>query len=298
MRMRFRAETIAAVLAIAAAVFISGCQPSRSYVALGDSFTSGPLITPQDRAVPGCLRSDVNYPSLVAPDLGLPAFRDVSCSGAQTKDMTQAQDVDPDPDNPPQLDGLDRATTVVTLGIGGNDIGFTEHRHEVRRARPAGPDGFTLQAVLQPDRFRRDRGPDRRAGPEAPHRPRPDRRPSPRAKVFVVGYPALLPETAVGFELCQPTLPVAKGDVSYLRDDVEKRLNSTIRNVAEAHGEVFVDTYTPSIGHDACKPPTVRWVEPVIPAADAAPVHPNRAGMVATAEAVRTAMRAHGVPVS
>ena len=47
-----------------------------------------------------------NYPSLIAPDLDLPAFRDVSCSGAQTKDMTQAQDVDPDPDNPPQFDAL------------------------------------------------------------------------------------------------------------------------------------------------------------------------------------------------
>ena len=124
--MRFRAEAIVAMVAVAAAAFISGCQPAQSYVSLGDSFTSGPLITPQDRAVPGCLRSDANYPSLIAPDLGLPAFRDVSCSGAQTKDMTQVQDVDPDPDNPPQLDGLDRATKVVTLGIGGNDIGFTD----------------------------------------------------------------------------------------------------------------------------------------------------------------------------
>ena len=296
--MRFRAEAVVALVMVVAAAVLSGCQPARSYVSLGDSYTSGPLITPQDRAVPGCLRSDANYPSLIAPDLGLPAFRDVSCSGAQTKDMTQAQDVDPDPDNPPQLDGLDRATKVVTLGIGGNDIGFTDIAKKCGELGLQDPTGSPCR------RFYNQSGSDEIAARIAALAPKLravldliDSR-APRARVFVVGYPALLPETAVGFELCQPTLPVAKGDVSYLRDDVEKRLNTTIRTVTEAHGEVFVDTYTPSIGHDACKPPTVRWVEPVVPAADAAPVHPNRAGMVATAEAVRTAMRAHGVPVS
>ena len=171
-------------------MFISGCQPSRSYVALGDSFTSGPLITPQDRAVPGCLRSDVNYPSLVAPDLGLPAFRDVSCSGAQTKDMTQAQDVDPDPDNPPQLDGLDRAPTVVTLGIGGNDIGFTSIATKCGELGLQDPTGSPCK------QFYNRTGSDEIAARIAALAPklrtvldRIDAR-APR-KVFVVGYPAL-----------------------------------------------------------------------------------------------------------
>ena len=298
MHMRIRAEAIAAVVAMAAACFLSGCQPSESYVSLGDSYTAGPAITPQDLAVPGCLRSDANYPSLVAPDLGLPAFRDVSCSGAQTKDMTQPQDVDPDPDNPPQLDALDGHTTVVTLGIGGNDIGFTDIAKKCGELGLQDPTGSPCKT------FYNRTGSDEIAARIAALAPklravldRIDRR-SPDAKVFVIGYPAILPETVVAFELCQPTLPVAKGDVVYLRDSVEKRLNTTIRIVTEAHGEAFVDTYTPSIGHDACKPPTVRWVEPIIPAADAAPAHPNRAGMVATAEAVRAAMRAHDIPVS
>jgi hypothetical protein len=60
---------------------------------------------------------------------------------------------------------------------------------------------------------------------------------------------------------------------------------------------VYVDTYTPSIGHDACQPPLIRWVEPVAPAADAAPVHPNRFGMEATAAAVAASMKANGIPV-
>jgi hypothetical protein len=93
-------------------------------------------------------------------------------------------------------------------------------------------------------------------------------------------------------------MPIAAGDVPYLRDSVEKRLNATIQFTTVAAGHRFVDTYTPSIGHDACQPPVIRWVEPVVPAADAAPVHPNRLGMIGMADAVEASMRAAGVPVA
>ena len=265
-------------------------------MALGDSYTAGPVITPQDPAVPGCLRSDVNYPSLVAPDLPTNAFRDVSCSGAQTGDMTASQDVDPDPDNPPQFDALNRNTTIVTLGIGGNDIGFVDIARTCVELAVADPFGNPCE-----DHYRQSGeleaefqalGPKLSAvlgGIEAR---------SPNAEVFVVGYPAILPETADAFVLCQPFLPVAQGDVAYLRDHVEKRLNAIINYVAVVHGHSYVDTYTPSIGHDACRLPTVRWVEPLVPASDAAPVHPNRLGMEGVAEAVRETMRARGIPVA
>src|ERR1700733_14323201 len=66
------------------------------YVALGDSFTSGPDVPTQldavtsPRAPASCMRSSRNYPSLVARTLGL-VLRDVSCSGATTKDLTTPQ---------------------------------------------------------------------------------------------------------------------------------------------------------------------------------------------------------------
>src|SRR3954453_7478123 len=94
-----------------------------SYVSLGDSYVAGPFIplpTPQPW---GCLKSDHNYARLAAPRLGLD-LRDPSCSGAETDDMTQTQGVSPGP-NPPQFDALGADTTLVTLGIGGNDIGFS-----------------------------------------------------------------------------------------------------------------------------------------------------------------------------
>ncbi len=293
---RVKTRAVPVVLLVAASLALAACgPPPDSYVALGDSYTAGPLITQQDTTIPGCLRSLSNYPHLIAP-LGQPVFRDVSCSGAQTKDMTAAQDVDPDPDNPPQLDALDVNTKIVTLGIGGNDIGFTEIAKKCTEL-------FVLQKSGSPCRdFYNQNGDEvgRRIAALAPKieevLDRIDAR-SPDAEVFTVGYPAILPETTELFEACQAVLPVAKGDVPYLRDEVEKRLNATIRYVTVAHGEVFVDTYGPSIGHDACQLLGTRWVEPVVPAADAAPVHPNRLGMEATARAVRATMQANGVAV-
>ena len=64
----------------------------------------------------------------------------------------------------------------------------------------------------------------------------------------------------------------------YLRDK-EKELNAMLATQAAAAGATYVDVYTPSIGHDACQLPGVRWVEPMVPLSPAAPVHPNALGM-------------------
>lgn len=294
MRIFFRAAAF--VVVILTAGLLSGCTPPDSYVALGDSYTSGPVIQPQDSSIPGCLRSTINYPHLIAPDLHQPAFRDVSCSGAQTKDLTASQDVDPNPDPAPQFNALDSHTKIVTLGIGGNDIGFVDIAKTCVRLGTQQPletspckDYYTANGIVT-DRInalipRLDSALDGIASR------------SPTAKIFVVGYPAILPEDPASYLQCRPVLPVATGDIPYLRDSVEKLLNSTIRDRATAHGAVYVDTYTGSVGHDACQPPGTRWVEPLVPAADAAPVHPNRLGMEADAIAVRNTMRDNGIAV-
>ena len=62
---------------------------------------------------------------------------------------------------------------------------------------------------------------------------------------------------------------------------------------AAATGAVYVDTYGPSIGRDACRSATTRWVEPLVPANPAAPVHPNARGMDGIAAVVRAAIDAH-----
>ncbi len=61
-----------------------------SYVALGDSYTAGPLIPNQQPNPLGCLKSDHNYRHLVALALQVPTFRDASYSGATTANISPA----------------------------------------------------------------------------------------------------------------------------------------------------------------------------------------------------------------
>ncbi len=259
----------------------------RSYVVLGDSYAAGPGIPQQVGDPPGCARSDHNYAHLVAPSLRQSAFRDASCIGAVTSDIAspQSHDVGSSP-NPAQLDSLDANTRVVTLQVGGNDIGFSEIAYRCAAYNPG--------ATPCQDNYVRN-GTDelsRRIAAVAPRVTDVLRRihaRSPHARIYVVGYPAILPDSGTG---CWPRLPYADPDVPYLRA-VQRGLNAMLRARAKANRGIYVDTYKPSIGHDACQPQAVRWVEPVFDASGV-PLHPNAAGMEGMASAVLAAVRAHG----
>src|SRR5215212_6481557 len=90
---------------------------------------------------------------------------------------------------------------------------------------------------------------------------------------------------------CWPVIPVAQGDAVWLRDK-EKELNQMLADQAAAGGATLVDWYTPSIGHDACQPPGIKWVEGLVPNSGVAPVHPNLVGMLAATDLVVAAVQA------
>jgi lysophospholipase L1-like esterase len=271
---------LASVLAVFALLAPAALAAPPSYVALGDSYTAGPVIPLQ---IPpyGCLKSDHNYPHLAAPDLGLPAFRDASCSGAETSDMTHAQNVDPGP-NPPQFASLDANTRIVSIQIGGNDIGFSEI---VKNCTSTTPYGHPCQDryVVNGDDQISDRiaatAPKVAAVLQGIHAR------SPKARVYLVNYLPILPETGNG---CWPQVPVAYDDVPYLRAK-EKELNAMLADQAAANNAVLVDAYIAGIGHDACQLPIDRWVEPAAPTTPAAPLHPNLFGMQAMARMLEAA---------
>jgi lysophospholipase L1-like esterase len=259
----------------------------RSYVALGDSYTAGPGIPQLVGDPPGCVRSDHNYPHLVAPSLKLPEFRDASCSGASTADMTSPQNhgVGPSP-NPAQVDRLDRNTRVVTLQIGGNDIGFYEIAYSCASYSPGGTPCQDRYVRNQVDEL------SRRIAAVAPRVTsvlRQIHARSPNARIYVVGYPTIVPDTGTG---CWPRLPYAVADLPYLRAK-ERELNDMLRARAAANRSVYVETERPSIGHDGCQPPGIRWVEPVFDASGV-PLHPNALGMQGMASAILATIRAHG----
>jgi lysophospholipase L1-like esterase len=280
-----RTTVTAGLLAAPLLLGAAGCatSPTTTAVGLGDSYAAGPIITPQDPASPGCLRSLVNYPHLVASQKKY-ALTDVSCSGATTDDMFSSQSGYDGKPVPPQLDALRPGTNVVTLTIGGNDIGFTGIIENCAAYTPTGPTRSGTQTCKA---FYTAGGTDQLAARIAATRPKVDRvlqaikQRSPSASTTVAGYPAILPEAGA----CYPQMPLTPTDVAYLRG-IEKQLDQMLAASAAANGATYADTYTPTIGHDACKVPLVRYVEPLVPAADAAPVHPNRAGEAAMARAV------------
>jgi hypothetical protein len=281
------ALVIALVAPFAAASPVADAQVRpHGYVALGDSYTAGPLIPAQSLSPLGCLRSSNDYPAVVARTLGFPArdVRDVSCSGAETEDMTQAQGVTPGP-NPPQFDALRPDTAVVTIGIGGNDIGFSSIVQNCATLNPFGTpckNDYVHDGQDEISNRIQATAPQVAAVLQGIHAR------SPYARIYLVGYPAILPETGLG---CWPTMPLTFTDVPYLRNK-EKELNAMLAAQAAANGARYVNTYAPSIGHDACKLPTVRWVEPIVPANPAAPVHPNLRGEAGMGAAVVAAIRA------
>jgi lysophospholipase L1-like esterase len=269
---------------VGVAVLASGCV---NYVALGDSYTAGPVIPTQQTNPAGCLRSDHNYPHLVAMSLNGALLRDVSCSGAITDDMTQSQSVQGG-SNPPQFNALDPNTQAVSLTIGGNDIGFVSIAENCSSPVNAGTPCQDKYVVHGDDTIA-----DRIAAtaPKVAAVLQGIRDRAPHAKVFLLGYLDILPDNGVG---CYPQMPITDGDVPYLRDK-EKQLNTMLQNTAVANNDVYVDTYQQSIGRDACQLPTVRWVEPVVPVNPAAPIHPNAAGMHATANMLLAAMHQNGL---
>jgi len=273
--------TAAGVTAAPTQVHAAPAQvPPTSYVALGDSYTAGPLI-PNQISPLGCLRSDRDYPHLVAPATGTETFRDVSCSGADTDNLYNEHGVWPEGPNPPQLNALDSNTRVVTMGMGGNDIGFGGIVENcVTLLNPfATPcqDTYVVNGVDQLSVRIANTAPKIAAAVEA------IRARSPLAKILVVGYPAIVPNSGSG---CWPSLPMGFRDVPYIRAKT-KELNAMLATQAAAHGATYVDVYTASIGKDACASSGTRWVEPLVPANAAAPIHPNARGMQGMATAVK-----------
>lgn len=257
----------------------------RHYVALGDSYASGPGI-PVQRADPvGCERSTHNYPARLAAALRIRDYTDVSCGGARTDNMTAPQPVRLGP-HPPQFDALRPDTDLVTLTIGGNDIDIGDLWAACARLGATDPlgDPCKLQATAGgTDRYAQRIA---AAAPKIARALEGIRARSPRARVLLVGYLRILPP-ALG---CYPVFPIARGDVLYV-NGIEQRLTAMLADQASNHGAVFVDSYARSLGHDACQLPAVKWVEGTAPTSPALPMHPNATGMQAVADLTLETLR-------
>jgi hypothetical protein len=197
--------------------------------------------------------------------------------------MTQPQDVLLG-QNPAQLSALGVRTDLVTLGIGGNDYGvFGQAVGTCPGLRASDPTGnpcqrhFTVNGV--------DTLKAALAGTQANITTvlRGIHYYAPHATVLAIGYPRIAPETGY----CPHILPFADGDYAWL-NSLEEALNAAVANAVAADGaSSYVDTFGPSLGHDACATGGSAWIN----GKDnnilvAAAYHPVRAGMAGMANII------------
>ncbi|MBR8740688.1 SGNH/GDSL hydrolase family protein [Nocardiopsis sp. MG754419] len=261
-----------------------------NYVSLGDSYSSGDGAGDYDpeTAEPGeCWRSENAYPKLIEQEFdfeGALAF--YACSshrGAQMLDQIGTPES--------QLERVTENTSLVTVGIGGNDLGFipvlrtcivrmpllersacTDQEDEVTEKMDEFED--TLTEVLTEIR---DRAPD--------------------ARVLVLGYPRLFPEEPPGMYYTLST-----GDQLWL-NTVAQRFNERIRDTAfSVDGEVYgsrqvgsveyVNVFSALSGHEVSEENA--WLNGIVLGelgeglrVDRASFHPTAEGQRSIAERVR-----------
>ncbi|MFC5678354.1 SGNH/GDSL hydrolase family protein [Aeromicrobium endophyticum] len=238
---------------------------SRTYVALGDSYTAGPGITPQQADSGFCGRSTENWPTRVAASLDL-TLRDLSCSGATTSDLSATL----------ASGAVPADASLVTVSAGGNDGGLFL---SLLRACTAGSQqcrdfvtGKTPSILTQTtDELSSLLGDVRKQAP--------------RARVLLVGYPRIAPPSGT----CD-ALGIAADDVTSVLD-AEMELEGALQRAAASAGVAYVSLRGPSVGHHACAGDQA-WTNGVSPTAgDGIVLHPNARGMKAVAHVVADAAR-------
>ncbi|MET8741672.1 SGNH/GDSL hydrolase family protein [Streptomyces sp. NPDC004728] len=335
---RLRMRALAVGLALAASALVpagsAGAADQYEWAALGDSYTAGgfvgdPLPALGDASRDGCDRTTDAYPGVVERELAefppgkLVHLTNVSCGNATIADIATAKQKPISPVQPPeggwpavdpqtQRAGLGDQTDIVTVGVGGNSLPFGgmllkclergatgKSCREYYTNPPEGEESIQDKLARVQDEYIEMLARVHQAAPNA--------------KVITVGYPAVLPETGSSCNRLSLTElgSITHADVNWLRDDVLKQLNSTIKRVTDFFGDRYVDVYSSSVGHDACQPAGTKWVEGICgDAADYWPaklpgtllncglihkrvtlVHPNAEGHANTAAHVERAIR-------
>jgi len=264
------------VLGLTLALVLGGCAHAAgrvaalpqgaSYVAMGSSYAAGAGIGPNQPGSPArCNRTVNNYPSLLAKGLGL-ALTDVSCGGATTAHVLGAWD-----ELPPQIDAVKAGTRLVTITVGGNDLGFVGVLFEgscragvtafgpcrtahVPEAADYAALGTNLRKIITEIRSR-----------------------APAARIVFIQYVSVMPDA-----LCDKTV-IAPEQAGQARI-IARRLAEVTSEAAHAGGAEVLDSDTLSRTHTPCAAePWSTGFYPDYPRSSGAPWHPSAAGHAAIA---------------
>ena len=234
----------------------SGAKPAPvTYDALGDSYASGYGVPPYSAT---CGRSDAAYAVQLDGRKHIALDDFVACAGATTASLVSGG----------QLTALDADTRLVTLTIGGNDIGWSSVVGAClvgSDAQCAGALQNSLQVVttVLPARLQSLYA---QVAADAPN-----------ATVLVTGYPRLFSPEYGAYLGASPAEQQALNDGA----DV---LNGVMADAAAAAGFSFVDVTKRFVDHGVNAPEP--WINGAF---DPAPFHPNAAGYEAYTGAVTAA---------
>lgn len=275
-------------LALTAPAFANDKTPlpqGARYVAMGSSFASGSGVTPYDpAALARCQRSTENYAHQLARKRKL-TLVDVTCGGATTAHILGRWN-----ELPPQIEALTPDTALVTITIGGNDIGYIG-------GLIAGSCGAASTSGATVPPLCKTIAAGRRNGAAMPTVTSDSwqkveagltaivqeiRRRSPRARIIFVDYLTVLPEST----LCAQT-PLSPQAAETGRTTAA-RLARLTGDVARRNGaEVLPASQLSRKAHSACAEEP--WMAGFLPPEESrsfVPYHPNLAGMTAVAEAL------------
>jgi lysophospholipase L1-like esterase len=217
------------------------------YVALGDSYSSG-VGTGSHTLDSACKRSVYAYPYLLAQKRKHTSLTFVACSGATTADLLMSQ-----------IGAVTSTTSIVTVTIGGNDIGFADLIYQCTLADCStaldntttsleSTLGHSLDAVYSAIKSRA----------------------APGAAIIVLGYPHVFSGASCFGTLGISTIEEAKAN------QLADTLDQVIAAHAAADGVTYQSAIGPFSGHEVCT--SSPWLNGLDLASTGESYHPNRAG--------------------
>ncbi|MCV7004822.1 SGNH/GDSL hydrolase family protein [Mycobacterium gordonae] len=267
---------VTAVCATSASRGIESVRRTGKYVALGDSAAAAPLV-PDAAGPPGCFKSTNDYPAVLARRIGAASFVDVSCSGATAADITDREQATSGGKVPRQIDAVTADTELITITIGGNDVGLASSAAQCRRNSLAQPPCFADFVPGGTDRFS---AAIRRQIPLWEAMIGAVRAKAPQARIVLVGYATYIRPGG-----CFGQQPINPKDADYFQAKVDE-IDDQQRTLAAALKIDFFDTRPVSVGHDMCAAPEDRYIEGFELSHLAAPLHPNALGAGAVGSAL------------
>ena len=239
----------------------ASAQSAAAYVALGDSYSSGVGAGSHIGSSGSCDQSTNAYPALWDAASQPASYVSEACSGATTATVLSSQ-----------LSALSAATTLVSITVGGNDVGFSS----VMETCVLLPTSSCVSAVRHAEGLTATQLPGKLDS--VLNAIRAD---APNARVVVLDYPEL-------YDLSRSSscIGLSTTDRTDLNQGADQ-LDSQLQAAAARHGDVFADVRGAFSGHEICD--SSSWLHSVNILDVSESYHPTASGQSGAYEPVFSA---------